>query len=221
MRLGLWLYYSALFSVAALSAADAGTVAPSKGPGGAEVQIDLPESLHQKNTGGSDGRGLCVYASAKHSGEWANEPVFTGMFDYMRAQPGGSYPSKFNKTVKDYCALKSLPTPLYVQVEGADIELLRLACKTGRMPGVTFSNAGNPLQRYNGQRIPHMVSLVGAGVGSGPDGKGWWVILDNNYVGESNHGWLSEAEFRQTYAPGWAVILLDAGPPPPPKGGKK
>lgn len=184
-----------------------GTTAPD----GTEIQIDLPGELHQKNTGGSDGAGLCVYASARHSGLYQNNTVFAELFQWMRQHPGGSYPEKFDRTVEEFCREKGLPKPAYLQVEGKDLEVLKLACKTGRMPGVTY--CFSPTGRYNGQRIAHMTSLVHA------DGRNY-CILDNNYPGANQYEWLSEDEFQRSYTggkSGWAIILLDPGPPPPPR----
>lgn len=105
-----------------------------------------------------------------------------------------------------FCQEKGYPKPRYVQVEGLDLDILRRACASGRMPGVTYSVS--PTGRYGGSKIAHMVSLVHA------DQKSF-VILDNNYTGEAAYEWLSEAEFRRTYAPGWAVVLIQPGAPPP------
>lgn len=185
-------------------------------PDGTAVACDLPDRFHQKNTGGSDGAGLCVYASARHTGRWQNDAAFEGLFDWMRSKPGGSYPEKFDKTLKQFCQEKGLPVPRYIQVEGGDLEILKLACKTGRMPGVTY--CVSPTGRYGGQRIAHMTSLAGAGEGKGPDGKGWYVILDNNYP--QSYEWMSESEFRKAYTGmggGWAIVLLLPSPPPPPR----
>ncbi len=63
-----------------------------------------------------------------------------------------------------------------------------------------------------------MVTLVGAGIGKGPDGKGWWCVLDNNYP--DSYEWMSENQFLRTYTgggQGWCVIFgTPAGPPPVP-----
>lgn len=179
---------------------------------GTEIRCDLDPSQHQKNTGGSDGAGLCVFASMRHSGLWQGNEVFADLFNWMKRHPGGSYPQKTDQMIARYCQEKGLPKPRYLQVEGGDLEVLRKACASGRMPGVTYSFS--PSGRYGGSRISHMVSLVHA------DSK-HFVILDNNYPGkegrEDVYEWLTPAEFAKVYAPGWAVILLDPpGPPPRP-----
>ncbi len=175
---------------------------------GTEVACDLPSSMHQKNTGGSDGAGLCVYASARHTGLWQDDAAFRGLFEYMKTQPGGSYPEKFDKTLKAYCAKAHLPVPNYVQIENPnDYDLLKLACKNGLMPGVTYSFS--PTGRYGGKKIAHMVSLPGA------DDQ-WAVVLDNNYVGTFE--WDTVSDFKKAHAPNaWAIVLLRKSPPPPPR----
>jgi hypothetical protein len=175
---------------------------------GTRLACELPGSLHQKNTGGSDGAGLCVYASARHSGLWQNNAAFAELFQWMKKHPGGSYPSKFKKTLEAFCKERGYPVPPYVQIESSDLEVLKLACRTGRMPGVTYSRS--PTRRYGGQTIAHMVSLVHA------DDR-HFVILDNNYIGDSNYEWMIPEEFLKSYAGrsrGWSIVLLTAPPPP-------
>jgi hypothetical protein len=116
--------------------------------------------------------------------------------------------------IAQICQEKGAPVPLYIQVEGGDLEVLQAACRTGRMPGVTYSYS--PTGRYGGARISHMVSLVHAD-------ERHFVILDNNYPGSAGHEdtyeWLSPQEFHKTYTGGgggWCVVLLEASPPPPP-----
>lgn len=107
--------------------------------------------------------------------------------------------------VKQCAAELGLPEPDYIQVTGKDLEILKAACASGRMPGVTYSFS--PSGRYRGMRIAHMVNLVHA------DDR-YFVVLDNNYVtGEKHLEWLSPQEFARVYAPGWAVIPLKPGPP--------
>lgn len=178
---------------------------------GTQIQCDLPGSEHMKNAVGSDGSGLCVFTSIAHSARWQNVPLLTDFRDWMKSRPGGGYPSKVDKMIARIAKEKSAVAPDYVQVEGTDLEVLKLACRTGRMPSVTYSRS--PTGRYGGQRIAHMVNLVHA------DDR-HFVVLDNNYPGEDRYEWLSAEEFLKTYASGgggWAVILLSPGPPPAPR----
>lgn len=183
-----------------------------KHPDGTEVACDLPQSLWQKNTGGSDGAGLCVYASNRHSGLWGNNEIFAGLFQWMRQHPGGSYPSKFTRTLEQYCKEQGKPVPPYFQVESDNnLEILERACASGRMPGVTYGFS--PSGRYGGQKISHMVSLVHCD-------KRWCVILDNNYVGPDQLEWMDPQTFLRTHndtSSGWATIPCFNPPPPPPK----
>lgn len=187
------------------------TVGGPKHADGTEIDCDLPGKFHQKNTGGSDGAGLCVFASMRHSGLFADEPCFTGLFDWMKRHPGGGYPEKVDEMVARYCKEKGVPVPKYLQVESADLGILKRACAAGLMPGVTYWRS--PTGRYGGQRISHMVSLVAAS-------DKWFVILDNNYPGEDAYEWLTPDEFKKAYTgntgKGWAVIPLEPGPPPIP-----
>jgi hypothetical protein len=198
-------------------AATASVGGPKHGDG-SEVQCDLPDDMHVRNRGGSDTLGLCVFASMKVAGHWQNEVVFREIFEFMFTRPGGGWPAKVDQMVAEYCKAHRQPKPDYLQIETTDLALLRQACRTGRLPAVTYAHS--PTGRYRGERIAHMVSLLAAGVGKGPDGRGWWVILDNNMPGEKQLEWMSEADFRRTWtggSNGWAIILLKPGPPPVPK----
>lgn len=184
------------------------SVAGPRNADGTEIACDLPDRLHLKNKGGSDGAGLCVFTSIDHAANWQNVPVLQGFRDWMTRHPGGGYPSKVDAMIDRICKDRSTGKPDYLQVEGGDLGILQRACRAGLMPSVTYSFS--PTGRYGGQRIAHMVSLVHA------DSK-WFVVLDNNYPGADKYEWLSPAEFARVYAPGWAVILLKHGPPPVPR----
>ncbi len=179
----------------------AGPIAPD----GTEIQCDLPASQHLKNIGGSDGAGLCVFTSISHQARWQGVDVLANFRNWMHSKPGGGYPEKVDAMIQRICKEKQATVPNYIQVEGDDLETLNLALKTGRMPCVTYSFS--PSGRYGGQRIAHMVNLAHL------DSK-WAAVLDNNFPG--TYEWMTPAEFQKTYAPGWAVILLDAPPPPIP-----
>lgn len=185
-----------------------GRVSPD---GAREIHCDLPGDLHLKNVGGSDGAGLCVFTSLAHSARWQNIPVLEDFRDWMRKYPGGGYPEKVDRMIAKCCQERSQPVPEYIQIEGQDLEVLKLACRTGRMPGVTYSRS--PTGRYGGGTIAHMVSLPHA------DDE-WFCVLDNNYPGDSNYEWMTPEEFKKTYAgggSGWSVIFLNPSPPPYPR----
>lgn len=185
-------------------------------PDGDEPQVDLPTHLHIKNRGGSDGAGLCVFASITHSAHWQSVSQLEDLFQWMWTKPGGGYPSKVSAMIKRKCAEKGIPEPEYVQIEGTDLDPIKMALKGGRPAATTY--AISPTGRYGGKTIAHMVSTMAAAVGRGPDGKGWWAILDNNYPGTLE--WMSEAHYRRAYTGGrlgWAIFLLNGPPPPPPR----
>lgn len=192
------------------------TVGANIAPDGTEVQIDLPNDRHVRNTGGigprgpGSGAGLCVFTSIQHAADWQGVEVLQDFQKWMTTKPGGGYPSKVDAMIKQKCAEAGKPVPDYLHVTGGDLAMLKLACRTGRMPGVTYCLS--PAGRYGGKRISHMVSLVHA------DDKDHFCIVDNNYP--KTFEWMSEAEFRRTYTGGgggWAVILLASPPPPPPR----
>ena len=183
-----------------------GLVSPD---GTEEIACDLPRAFQLQNVGGTDGAGLCVFASAQHTATWQRIDALDGVFQYMKSQPGGGWPEKVDRVVATMAARNKLPVPSYIQVESRDpLAILKLAAKTGRMPGVTYSYS--PTGRYGGQYIAHMVSLVLAS-------DKWFAILDNNFPGTIE--WMSPAEFAAVHTKkgrelGWSYTFL-ADPPPP------
>lgn len=184
------------------------TVGGPTGPGGVEVQCDLPLSLRTKNVGGSDGAGLCVFTSIGHAARWQGEPVLRDFQQFMRSRPGGSWPEKTDKMIEAISREKGREVK-YLQYEGKDPAILEAALKTGRMPGVTYDGRD---PHYRG-RIAHMVNLVYLDAATA-------AILDNNFVGENELVWMSRAEFLSRWTGGggngWAVVILDDAPAPVP-----
>jgi ketol-acid reductoisomerase len=129
----------------------------------------------------------------------------------MTKYPGGGWPEKVDKMIEKICTERKTSKPAYLQVEGADLEIIKLALKTGRMPCTTYSIS--PTGRYGGQKIAHMVNTVHMD-------ETWAAVLDNNYPGDDAYEWMDLAAYRRAYASGstgWTVILLANPPPPPPK----
>ena len=186
------------------------TVGGRTAPDGTQVQLYLPPDLHMQNCGGSDGAGLCVFTSIEHAVRWQNVGQLHGFQDFMKRRPGGGYPEKVDRMIAAACKEKGAPIPRYLQVESPDLEILKLACRTGRMPSVTYSFS--PSGRYGGARISHMVTMLHA------DEK-LVCILDNNFP--RTWEWMTPNEFKRAYTGGakngWSVILLNPGPPPVPK----
>lgn len=206
-------FLSALFLLSFPLLLQAGSVGDFVAPDGTEAHCPIPKEFHLKNRGGSDGSGLCVFCSIQHQAVWQGVTPLEDFFKWMWNKPGGGYPSKVEKMIELKCKEMGVSVPLYIQVENNDLDILKLACRSGRSPGITYSFS--PTGRYGGQRIAHMVSLVHA------DDK-WFGILDNNYPGTIE--WMSPQEFLRSYSggsTGWSVILLDSGPPPPPRNQEK
>jgi hypothetical protein len=189
-----------------------GPVAPD---GKTEVQVDLPVEQRIKNKGGSDGAGLCVNSSIEMAARWAALEQMRGLRAWSEQHPGGSYPSKVDKQLKEYCQAKGIQCPDYIQYEGSDPAILELALKTGRLAAVTYS--GRDGVRYKGP-ISHMVTLAHF------DGQ-WACVLDNNGnhpngVGENELLWMTPDEFISRWkgqGGGWAFVWLEPGPPPVPR----
>jgi hypothetical protein len=120
----------------------------------------------------------------------------------MRKEPGGGYPSKVDTMMKKYAAGVQ-----YIQYEGGDLSVLQKALESGRMPAVTYN--GHDCHYSGG--ISHMVNIVGLNAE-------WAVVMDNNYIGETQLVWMKPAAFLQRFGgkQGWAVFLLHPGPPAKP-----
>lgn len=190
-------------------------------PEGIRAAVDLPTSQQHRNVGGSDGAGLCVYTSAWHAAIWQDVREVFEFRAWMQRRPGGSWPEKFDATLRQYCAEKGVPVPGYVQHTGGDVEFLKTALRTGRLPCVTYCGVDGP-GRYGSEVVAHMVNVVHL------DDR-VAAILDNNFPGALL--WMPAAEFvgrwrgekadgrpyyigRQKVGGGWAIVFL--APPPPP-----
>lgn len=186
---------------------EGGPIAPD---GKTVVACDLPADLRQKNVGGRDGAGLCVFTSIMHSARYQNERRLWDFQTQMKKEPGGGYPEKVDRMIEKYGSGAQ-----YVQHQGGDLEFLFRALQSGRMPSVTYSGRD---PHYGRQRVSHMVNLVHLDPpGSSPRLA---AVLDNNYVGETQLVWMTAAEFQDRWkdmSGGWAVVLLSPPPPPVPR----
>jgi hypothetical protein len=200
----------------------AASVGGTRAPDGTEIHVDMPPELQMHNTGGSDGprgpgsgSGLCVFTSTEHAGIWQGIDSLKGFQKWMTHYPGGGTPDKLAKMIKRRCAELNIPEPVYIQVEGWDPDILKAACKGGRMPCITY--AQSPTGRYGGARIAHMVNLVHF------DERGNVAILDNNYPCSAkkpnNYEWMDAATFKRVHSMGgaWSVVFFEPGPPPLPR----
>ena len=201
-----------LFVVCFLFGADGSiykaTVGGKLSPDGKEINVDLPGNLHQKNTGGSDGSGLCVFSSITAAARYQNEWLLIDFTKYMTKFPGGGYPEKVTQYINKIAKEKGVEVPDYIQMEGsfADChQFLQKALDSGRMPCVTYGYS--PSGRYGGRGISHMVNMVHM------DDK-YVAILDNNYCGDKNYEWLTLQEFAPVFGrQGWTIVFLCPGPP--------
>ena len=183
------------------------TVGGRLAPNGEPIQIDLPGEQHLRNKGGSDGAGLCVFTSIDHAARWHGEDSLVGFRDWMTKHPGGSWPEKTDKMIQKICQERGKTAPPYLNVSGADIDLIEKALAAGHLVANTY--AISPTGRYGGARIAHMVNTVHAK-------NGQFGVLDNNHPGADRIEWMSREEYQRT-EPNWVVILLRHGPPPPPR----
>ena len=104
------------------------TLGGPTGPDGkTEVTCDLPVSERQRNTGGRDGAGLCVFTSVQNAARYQNETRLVNFQADMKKEPGGGYPAKVDTMIA-----KRQGTPC---LRGRIASQRRLA--TGRMPSVT------------------------------------------------------------------------------------
>lgn len=197
---------------------------PTSPDGKTEVTCDLPVELRQKNIGGTDGAGLCVFTSIEHAARFQNEQRLWNFQKDMSHERGGGYPQKVDAMIAKYGTSYALANGVpcskhdpgaiatharYVQFEGGDPSILKAAIATGRMPGVTY-NGHDP--HYRGT-IAHMVSLIYL-----DDAQA--CILDNNFINADSLVWMSYQDFLARWkgnSGGWAVVLLAPPPPPPPK----
>lgn len=191
---------------ASVEAKVAGPIAPD----GTTIHVDLPGDQHCHNVS-SRGEGCCTQTSVNHSARWQNVPALINFHKWVQEKglPGGGHPGRMAERIPACAKDRGYPTPDFVQVENCrDFEVLKLACRSGRMPAVTYSKS--PTGRYNGGRISHMVSMPHC------DDK-WIAILDNNYPGADKYEWMSPDEARSAGVLNWIVVLLSPPPPPPPK----
>lgn len=190
--------------------------------------IDLPLSEARSNTAGSDGAGLCVYASGRHAAVWQNVTSAYGIQKWMEKRPGGSYPEKLDATLATYFAEKGAPVPAYFQHTGGDEQVLDLLVKTRRMPCITYAGHDD---FYGTQTIAHMVNVVALDGSVGaildnnrPSGVLWMTrkeLLDR-WRGVDSAGRSLTVRMGSRYVPvggGWVWGWL--APPPPPVVGKR
>lgn len=199
-------------------------------PEGAVAIIDLPGAQHMRNTGGSDGYGLCVNTSIEVAGRWQNIPQVVGLQEWSTHRPGGSTSSQVPGDLRAFAKAKNVTLPPYVQHTGGDDAFLELIYKTRRMPCMTYAGADD---FYSGT-IAHMVNgayldgLHGAIIDNNRPGE-WvwstrkqhlnrWKGLDDN--GEPLRVRLGRGGIGRSVPVGGGWVFCWLTPPPPPKEGQ-
>ena len=187
--------------VAAELAAPGGKGFPS-GPShdGVEVMADLPAEFRIRNTVGTDGAGLCVWASTNMMAFDLNVPEMFGIFKELQGEPGGGWPERVDEKMKLHC-----PGVKYRQYAGADLGFIRDGIDSGRPVCATYGYG----ELYGNRTIAHMILVVGMT-------DEWTSVLDNN---DPDHiWWMPTGEFARRFSwpngQGWAWYIL--APPPPP-----
>src|SRR5262249_6727012 len=76
-----------------------GPLAPD---GTTEVQCDLPASERIRNIGSRvDGAGMCVMSSITMAACWGALEEMRGLRDWCAQQPGGGYPAKVDRQLRE------------------------------------------------------------------------------------------------------------------------
>ena len=166
---------------------------------GIEVACDLPKPLRIRNTGGTDGAGLCVWASMEMAARYQNCRPLIGVFQRMQKEPGGGWPERVDRVMQ-----RDAPQVKYRQYMGSDLDFIKQGIASGRPVCATYGYG----ELYGMQTIAHMVLIVHC------DDK-LTCVLDNNDPGRL--WWMATDEFQRRFVHGgggWAYYTL--APPPPP-----
>lgn len=166
---------------------------------GNAVDCDLPQVIRVRNTVGTNGMGLCVWASTEMMGRYTSQHEIIGIFEQMKHEPGGGWPARVDKEMHRRPGVK------YRQYQGADIAFIQEGINSGRPVCVTYGTG----ELYGMRTIAHMVLCVGMN-------DKYTAILDNN--DPERIWWMPTPEFQKRFIhpgqSGWAWYTL--GPPPPP-----
>lgn len=169
------------------------------------IDCDVPASMRVRNTGGSDGAGLCVFASLQMAAYYQNTKELLDIFQYMQTQEGGGWPEKVDRIMQERA-----PGVKYIQYQGDDLSFIQEGVNSGRPVCVTLGLG--PDKIYGGQTIAHMVLCVGMN-------EKETAILDNN---DPQNVWVIDTPTFKKYfihpnTSGWAFYLLSPPPPPVPR----
>lgn len=222
-----------LFAVLALFVtAQAEAFTPTKtpvSPEGAVAIIDLPTDLHMRNTGGSDGYGLCVNTSLEIASRWHNLPEMSGLQEWSTKRLGGSTASQVPGDLVAFAKHKKIKVPSYVQHTGGDDAFLELIYKTRRMPCMTYAGKDD----FYNETIAHMVNgayldgMNGAIIDNNRPGNWVWSTRKqhlNRWKGLDDNGnplriSIGRGRLFRSVPVGGGWVFCWLAPPPPPKEG--
>lgn len=156
---------------------------------GQAASAPILDKFHIRNEGGSDGAGLCVYASVVMAG--ATQGVAdlatlkaSALWRHAKSRPGGSYPEKLARDLNAVYPFEKYGEK-WQQYTGTDFEVLEKWSKEGRTVASTMNTGG----LYNYQPIHHMIDVIGFKRG------GYAGVVDNNepYI----RRWMPAKEFER------------------------
>lgn len=171
---------------------------------GKTANAAIPGPQHFKNEPGSDGAGLCVYASNTIDGVFQDVPELrdgrdSRLWRYVKGRPGGSYPEKFQRDLE---AVEFRTK--WLQFEGTSDEALSIIRHYNEQ-GLPVAVTMNTGALYGYRPIHHMVSLVHIDDDDA-------CIVDNNDPGK--YHWMPRDEFARRFMDGpkgWFVVILYGG----------
>lgn len=189
---------------------------------GTRAVIDIPATLHLRNTGGmgpggpGTGAGLCVFTSVEVAARWHCLPQIAGFQKWMTHKEGGGWPQKLDQMLKQFCREKGVKCPPYVQHTGGDPTFLEAVYRNRFMPAMTHTQ----VHMVNGA---HLDQAIGA-------------IIDNN--NPAHWEWANRSLYLRTWGavrsqdqplfprpfregilgdePGWVFAWTTSPPPPGP-----
>ena len=139
--------------------------------------------------------------------DWHHVAGYPGEYQkWLRRFPGGSWVDKSSRQIAEFAKANNLKAPEILHNTTGDLELQHYALKNGYVPSVRILRS--PAGRYGGQRIDHMVVLVGARCGQSQA----WCLVDNNFPG--TYEWFTEADWKRTHGE-WSMYVLGYPDPPP------
>lgn len=164
---------------------------------GRQVAIRVPPEIRQKNTGGSDGAGLCVIASVTTAGRYQGVPGIDRLWEAAKQRPGGYYPEKLEALVGEI-----LPGEKFGSYVGKDTKVVENLVRSGYVVGTT-TNTG---AIYGGQPIHHMVDTVHLDESAA-------AIIDNNKP--EVEIWTDRSTYDERFVDGeegWAFVWSRSPP---------